>query len=197
MWNFAGRQNGIQGNGELEHGNWITGIPFIDNARLGRPSKLPDDLKADKAHNVFYCLPLLLGLIGLFWQAFRGRRGIRQFWVVFFLFFATGLAIVILSEPDANANRVNEIMPMQVRSMPSPSGGIGVAGIPRFGLRNIHGRHRGFRQSLDFCVCVPIQMISQTYDDHDRSRRYTCRDFGQNYLMTLQDKGISYHFHQW
>ena len=95
MWNFAGRQNDIQGNGEPEHGNWITGIPFFDNARLGDQSKLPDDLKMNKGHNVFYCLPLLLGLIGLFWQAFRGRRGIRQFWVVCFLFFMTGLAIVV------------------------------------------------------------------------------------------------------
>ena len=94
MWNFAGRQNGIQGHGELEHGNWITGISFIDNARLGDQNNLPDELKNDKGHNVFYCLPLLLGLIGLFWQAFRGQRGIRQFWVVFFLFFMTGLAIV-------------------------------------------------------------------------------------------------------
>ena len=75
MWNFAGRQNDLQGNGELEHGNWITGIPFFDNMRLGDQSKLPDDLKENKGHNVFYCLPLLLGLIGLFWQAYRGKRG--------------------------------------------------------------------------------------------------------------------------
>ncbi|MBQ7472094.1 MAG: DUF2723 domain-containing protein, partial [Prevotella sp.] len=95
MWNFAGRQNDIQGHGELEHGNWLTGFSFFDNMMLGDQSKLPDDLKANKGHNVFYCLPLLLGLIGLFWQAWRGRRGIRQFWVVFFLFFMTGLAIVI------------------------------------------------------------------------------------------------------
>ena len=95
MWNFAGRQNDIQGSGELEHGNWLTGIPFIDNARLGDQSLLPQELKDNKGHNVYYCLPLLLGLLGLFWQAFRGKRGIRQFWVVFFLFFMTGLAIVI------------------------------------------------------------------------------------------------------
>ncbi|MFW5591412.1 MAG: DUF2723 domain-containing protein, partial [Bacteroidales bacterium] len=85
MWNFAGRQNDIQGNGELEHGNWITGIPFIDNAMYGDQSLLPDVLKENKGHNVFYCLPLLLGLLGLFWQAYKGERGIRQFWVVFFL----------------------------------------------------------------------------------------------------------------
>ena len=74
MWNFAGRQNDLQGNGELEHGNWITGIPFIDNLRLGDQSLLPDELKENKGHNVFYCLPLILGLIGLFWQAYRGKR---------------------------------------------------------------------------------------------------------------------------
>ena len=95
MWNFAGRQNDIQGNGELEHGNWITGIPFIDNARLGDQSLLPDELKENKGHNVFYCLPLLLGIICLLWLAYRGKRGIQQFWVVFFLFFMTGLAIVV------------------------------------------------------------------------------------------------------
>jgi uncharacterized protein (UPF0333 family) len=190
MWNFAGRQNGIQGNGELEHGNWITGIPFIDNARLGDQSKLPDDLKADKAHNVFYCLPLLLGLIGLFWQAFRGRRGIRQFWVVFFLFFMTGLAIVIY---------LNQT-PMQPRERDYAYAGsfyafaiwcgIGVAGILDLVKKYLHVEGTVVSAIVGLlCLLVPIQMISQTYDDHDRSGRYTCRDFGQNYLMTLQDKG--------
>ena len=96
MWNFCGRQNDLQGQGELEHGNWITGIPFLDNLRLGDQSLLPDDLRNNKGHNVYYGLPLLLGLIGLFWQGLRrGQRGIQQFWVVFFLFFMTGLAIVV------------------------------------------------------------------------------------------------------
>ncbi len=106
MWNFAGRQNDIQGNGELEHGNWITGIPFIDNMMLGDQSRLPDELKANKGHNVFYCLPLILGLVGLFWQAYKGRKGIQQFWVVFFLFFMTGLAIVLyLNQTPMPASR--------------------------------------------------------------------------------------------
>ena len=95
LWNFAGRQNDIQGNGELEHGNWITGFSFIDNAMLGDQSKLPSDLRENKGHNVFYCMPLILGLLGFFWQAFKGKKGIQQFWVVFFLFFMTGLAIVL------------------------------------------------------------------------------------------------------
>ncbi|MDE5726935.1 MAG: DUF2723 domain-containing protein [Duncaniella sp.] len=96
MWNFAGRQNDIQGNGEVNHGNWISGIPFIDNPRLGDQSLLPyDEGRGNPGHNVFYMLPLLLGLAGLLWQAFVSRRGIEQFWVVFFLFFMTGIAIVL------------------------------------------------------------------------------------------------------
>lgn len=189
MWNFAGRQNDIQGNGELEHGNWISGIPFFDNWRLGDQSKLPDDLKNNKGHNVFYCLPLLLGLIGLFWQAYRGQRGIRQFWVVFFLFFMTGLAIVIY---------LNQT-PMQPRERDYAYAGsfyafaiwcgIGVAAIIDLLKRlNINGTAVSAIVSI-LCLLVPIQMASQTWDDHDRSGRYTCRDFGQNYLMSMQDKG--------
>ena len=94
MWNFAGRQNDIQGNGEWEHGNWLTGIPFLDNMRVGNQDKLPSELRNNKGHNVFYCLPLLIGLIGFFWQLYRNseennNEGQKQFWVVFFLFIMT------------------------------------------------------------------------------------------------------------
>ena len=190
MWNFAGRQNDIQGNGELEHGNWITGFSFIDDARLGSQDLLPDELKNNKGHNVFYCLPLILGLLGLFWQAYRGQRGIRQFWVVFFLFFMTGLAIVVY---------LNQT-PMQPRERDYAYAGsfyafaiwcgMGVAAI----IDNLKKRLKLDGTFIAAVVAVvtllvPIQMASQTWDDHDRSGRYTCRDFGQNYLMTLQDEG--------
>ena len=190
MWNFAGRQNDMQGSGELEHGNWITGISFIDNLMLGDQSKLPDDLKANKGHNVFYCMPLILGLIGLFWQAWRGKRGIRQFWVVFFLFFMTGLAIVIY---------LNQT-PMQPRERDYAYAGsfyafaiwcgIGVAAIIDMLKKKLNLNETATAAVVGvICLLVPIQMASQTWDDHDRSGRYTCRDYGQNYLMTLQDKG--------
>ena len=191
MWNFAGRQNDIQGNGELEHGNWITGIPFIDNLRLGDQDLLPDELKLNKGHNVFYCLPLLLGLIGLFWQSLgRKEKGIKQFWVVFFLFFMTGLAIVIY---------LNQT-PMQPRERDYAYAGsfyafaiwcgMGVAAILDLLRRycKLHGTVVSAVVALA-CLLVPLQMASQTWDDHDRSGRYTCRDFGQNYPMSLQDKG--------
>lgn len=194
MWNFAGRQNDLQGNGELEHGNWITGFKWFDNWRLGDQDKLPDELKANKGHNVFYCLPLLLGLIGLFWQSLRkGHKGIRQFWVVFFLFFMTGLAIVIY---------LNQT-PMQPRERDYAYAGsfYAFAIWCGMGIAAIYDEvSRKLKDNKTFCTClaaavsiagllVPLQMGSQTWDDHDRSGRYTCRDFGQNYLNTLQATG--------
>ena len=196
MWNFAGRQNDLQGNGELEHGNWLSGFEWFDNWRLGDQDLLPDDLKDNKGHNVFYCLPLLLGLIGLFWQSLAkhhgsktDQTGIRQFWVVFFLFFMTGLAIVIY---------LNQT-PMQPRERDYAYAGsfyafaiwcgIGVAAIIEMlkeALKKVNPLVLAAVVSL-LCLCVPVQMASQTWDDHDRSGRYTCRDFGQNYLMSLQD----------
>jgi hypothetical protein len=190
MWNFAGRQNDIQGNGELEHGNWITGIPFIDNARLGDQSKLPDDLKNNKGHNVFYCLPLLLGLLGLFWQAFRGRRGIRQFWVVFFLFFMTGLAIVIYLNQTPVQPRERDYAYAGSFYAFAIWCGMGVAALIDLMKKYLKVDNVIATAVVGLaCLLVPIQMASQTWDDHDRSGRYTCRDFGQNYLMTLQDQG--------
>lgn len=190
MWNFAGRQNDIQGNGELEHGNWITGFKWFDDWRLGDQSKLPDSLKANKGHNVFYCMPLLLGLIGLFWQAFRGRRGIRQFWVVFFLFFMTGLAIVIyLNQPPVQPRERDYAYAGSFYAFAIWCG-MGVAAIIDILKKKLHIDNVAVTALASLiCLLVPIQMASQTWDDHDRSGRYTCRDFGANYLMTLQDQG--------
>ena len=199
MWNFAGRQNDIQGNGELEHGNWITGIPFIDNARLGDQSKLPKDLQAydpvknptgNKGHNVFYCLPLILGLIGLFWQAFRGRRGIRQFWVVFFLFFMTGLAIVIYLNQTPVQPRERDYAYAGSFYAFAIWCGMGVAALYDLLGKRVRVNRVALAAVIGvLCLLVPVQMVSQTWNDHDRSGRYTCRDFGRNYLMSLQDKG--------
>ena len=206
MWNFAGRQNDIQGNGELEHGNWITGIPFIDNARLGDQDLLPDDLKENKGHNVFYCLPLILGLLGLFWQAWYTRKrkitvngsektvddpiGIRQFWVVFFLFFMTGLAIVIYLNQTPIQPRERDYAYAGSFYAFAIWCGMGVAAIIDWLNRKTKKENLVLAGLVSLvCLIVPIQMASQTWDDHDRSDRYCCRDFGQNYLMPLQEKG--------
>ena len=190
MWNFAGRQNDIQGNGEPEHGNWITGISFIDDWMLGDQSKMPAELKANKGHNAFYCLPLLLGLIGLFWQAWRGQRGIRQFWVVFFLFFMTGLAIVLYLNQTPQQPRERDYAYAGSFYAYAIWCGLGVLAIYDMLKKKLKGNDVAVAGVVGVaCLLVPIQMASQTWDDHDRSGRYTCRDFGQNYLMTLQDKG--------
>ena len=200
MWNFAGRQNDLQGNGELEHGNWISGWDWLDDWRLGNQENLPDELKNNKGHNVFYMLPLILGLIGLFWQSLakhhgnaKDQTGIRQFWIVFFLFFMTGLAIVIY---------LNQT-PMQPRERDYAYAGsfyafaiwcgIGVAAIIEILREKLKVKSEKLAVALTavvsiICLLVPVQMVSQTWDDHDRSGRYTCRDFGQNYLMSLQQE---------
>ena len=189
MWNFVGRQNDIQGHGEIEHGNWITGIDFIDKMLVGDQTLLPSELRDNKGRNVFYGLPLLLGLIGLFWQAGRGKRGARQFWVVFMLFFMTGLAIVLY---------LNQT-PMQPRERDYAYAasfyafaiwiGMGVAGIAHLLQKLIKNPTVAGAIATVVCVLVPLQMASQTWDDHDRSNRYMARDFGQNYLNTLPEKG--------
>ena len=205
MWNFAGRQNDIQGNGEPEHGNWISGFSFIDDQLYGDQSKLPDDLKENKGHNVFYCMPLILGLIGLFWQAWYTRKrkvvkngveteevlpvGIQQFWVVFFLFFMTGLAIVIYLNQTPMQPRERDYAYAGSFYAYAIWCGLGVVAI----LDILKQKMKLSGTAISAIVAVitllvPIQMASQTWDDHDRSGRYTCRDFGQNYLMSLQEK---------
>ena len=189
MWNFAGRQNDLQGNGEWEHGNWISGIPFIDNMRLGDQSKLPSELRENKGHNVFYCLPLLLGLIGLLWQLFKNDEknqgeGEKQFGIVFFLFFMTGLAIVLYLNQTPMQPREHDYAYAGSFYAYSIWVGLGVAGIAYYLQKLLRNEMACAILSL-LCILVPIQMAGQTWDDHDRSGRYTCRDFGRNYLESL------------
>ena len=190
MWNFAGRQNDIQGNGEIEHGNWITGIPFIDNILVGDQTLLPDDLRENKGRNVFYCLPLILGIIGLLWQAFRKERGIQQFWVVFFLFFMTGIAIVLYLNQTPIQPRERDYAYAGSFYAFAIWIGMGVAGIVHL-IDKYLKKNNAVTAAATSAVCllVPVQMASQTWDDHDRSDRYVARDFGQNYLMSMQEEG--------
>ena len=191
LWNFVGRQNNIQGHGEVEHGNWITGFRWIDDWLLGcDTSKLPSDLKENKGRNVFYALPLLLGLVGMLWQWRKGREGKQQFLVVMLLFLMTGLAIVVY---------LNQT-PLQPRERDYAYAGsfyafaiwIGMGvGMISEKVRVKSTKYASLMAVLSAiaCLLVPIQMASQTWDDHDRSGRYTCRDFGANYLNSMQREG--------
>lgn len=187
MWNFAGRQNDIQGSGEIEHGNWITGIKFIDNALVGDQSKLPDELANNKGHNIYYCLPLLLGIIGILFQAYRGEKGIQGFWVVFFLFFMTGIAIVIYLNQTPSQPRERDYAYAGSFYAFAIWIGMGVAGLIKMLSKKLGELPSAIIASVA-CLLVPIQMAGQTWDDHDRSGRYACRDIGQNYLMSCQEK---------
>ena len=196
MWNFAGRQNDIQGHGEYEHGNWITGIPFLDNMRLGDQSKLPTELRENKGRNVFYCLPLLLGIIGLIWQVNKRAstkegmvdEGVKQFWVVFFLFFMTGRAIVLYLNQTPVQPRERDYAYAGSFYAFAIWIGLGVAAISDLLNKFVFKKHDTMGAVMSgLCLLVPVQMASQTWDDHDRSGRYTCRDFGQNYLMSLDE----------
>ena len=210
LWNFAGRQNDINNqNGELDAGNWISGIPFIDNARLGDQSLLPDEYgEGNKGHNVFYMLPLLLGILGLLWQAFRGKRGIEQFWVVFFLFFMTGIAIVLyLNQPPYQPRERDYAYAGSFYAFAIWIG-MGVAAIRALILHFAAKKGKEPAASVESVdsvksvssvaaivaavigVLVPLQMVSQTWDDHDRSGRTAARDYAINYLNSLEPNAI-------
>ena len=189
MWNFAGRQNDIQGNGELEHGNWLSGIPFLDNLRLGNQDMLPDELKNNKGRNIYYCLPLLLGLIGLFWQAYKNNESVKQFWVVFFLFFMTGIAIVIYLNQSPQQPRERDYAYAGSFYAFAIWIGLGVAALID-GLKRLKLNNAVTATAVSLiALLIPLQMAAENWDDHDRSGRYTCRDFGQNYLQSLSQEG--------
>lgn len=196
MWNFAGRQNDIQGHGEVQNGNWISGFNFIDKHIAGDQTNLPGDLKNNAGRNVFYMLPLLLGLIGLFYQAFSGKKGIESFWVTFFLFFMTGIAIVIYLNQTPYQPRERDYAYAGSFYAFAIWIGLGVAAVWRglnYLLKTTDEKPVSTITAAVaalLCLCVPLQMVSQTWDDHDRSGRYVCRDFGMNYLSSVDENGI-------
>jgi MFS family permease len=191
MWNFSGRQNDIQGSGGVSNGNWITGIKFIDQYRVGPQDNMPDFMANNKGHNKYYMLPLLLGILGVFFQVFSGKKGTEQFWVTFLLFFMTGLAIVVyLNQP-----------PFQPRERDYAYAGSFYAFCIWIGLgtAKVISELKKYLKKHDtivavlgtfLCLLIPIQMASQTWDDHDRSGRYITRDFGMNYLSTCEPNAI-------
>lgn len=189
MWNFSGRQNDIQGSGEINNGNWITGINAIDKHLVGDQTNLPSEMENNKGHNKYYMLPLLLGLLGLFFQAMSGDKGIQGFWVTFFLFFMTGLAIVLY---------LNQT-PLQPRERDYAYAGSFYAFCIWIGL-GVPALVKGLRKVLPetpaaivvslLCLYVPYLMASENWNDHDRSNRYTARDFAHNYLMSCDKNAI-------
>jgi tetratricopeptide (TPR) repeat protein len=190
MWNFSGRQNDIQGNGEVSNGNWITGIKFIDALRVGPQDDLPDDIINNKGHNTFYMLPLLLGILGILFQVYSGKRGTQGFWITFLLFFMTGLAIVVYLNQTPYQPRERDYAYAGSFYAFSIWIGLGVAAVIKaLNKAKIPALPAAVAGTL-LCLLVPLQMVSQTWDDHDRSKRYVSRDFGFNYLTTCEPNAV-------
>ncbi len=189
LWNFSGRQNDMQSSGEIEHGNWITGIGFIDNILVGDQKSLPAELKDNKGRNVYYMLPLLLGLLGIFFLLNTGRKGMNGFWITSLLFFMTGLAIVIYLNQTPYQPRERDYAYAGSFYAFSIWIGLGVLGIIQL-VNKFLPKNIGASAVTAVTLLVPVLMAAQNWDDHDRSGRYTCRDFGQNYLMSCKPNAI-------
>lgn len=186
MWNFAGRQNDIQGHGEINKGNWICGIPFIDEMRLGPQDELPVSMTANKAHNKFYLLPLILGLIGFVFQYYRDKEGA---WLVGLMFLMTGLAIVIYLNQYPYQPRERDYAYVGSFYAFAMWIGLGVAAIYDALKEKTPGVvAAGVATVLSFSA--PAVMAKDGWDDHDRSNRYAARDIAVNYLETCAPNAI-------
>jgi tetratricopeptide (TPR) repeat protein len=191
MWNFSGRQNDMQGRGDALNGNWISGIPFVDEPRVGPSDAQPYDVAHNKGHNVYYMLPLLLGIIGLLYQAYAGKKGVEGFWIIFFLFFMTGIAIVLYLNQTPEQPRERDYAYVGSFYAFCIWLGFGVAGVAK--ALGKYLRAPDVPAALiasAACLLVPIQMAGQNWDDHDRSDRYATRDFGRNYLESCEPDAI-------
>jgi hypothetical protein len=187
MWNFAGRQNDSQGNGNPLQGNWISGIRFIDEARLGNLDNVPSDLNNNQGRNTYFFLPLLLGIAGAFWHYRKERNG---FWLVLAFFIMTGIAIIFYLNQYPNQPRERDYA--YAGSFYAFSIWIGM------GFMLVYENFRKFIDEkiaaafafIILLLAVPVLMATQNWDDHDRSGRYTARDIGANYLFSCAPDAV-------
>ena len=190
MWNFAGRQNDVQSYGDKTKGAWVSGIPFIDNLRLGDQSLRSDDMKSNKANNTYFFLPLILGLLGMIYQYKYSKKGKNDFYVILLLFLFTGLAIVLY---------LNQA-PLQPRERDYAYAGSFYAFAIWIGLgvmAAINGLEKYLNPKLSLILAslacflaVPILFAQQNWDDHDRSDRYFAHDLAYNYLNSCAPNAI-------
>ena len=191
MWNFAGRQNDIHSPspGDIFAGNWESGIPFVDQWRLGDQSGAPAYLKENKAKNHYYMLPLILGIIGIFFQFARDKRGS---WLTFLMFFMTGIAIVIyLNQPPYQVRERDYAYAGSFYSF-SIWIGLAVAAVYSWIKERLNGKSDVIAASVVTAALlgVPALMAAENWDDHDRSNRYTAVEMAKNYLNSVGQNGI-------
>ncbi|HBC78288.1 MAG TPA: hypothetical protein DCZ51_06640 [Bacteroidales bacterium] len=187
MWNFAGRQNDNQGNGNPLQGNWISGIKFIDEARLGDLDKMPGDIKDNPGRNTYFFLPLLLGLAGIFWQYRKDRNG---FLVVLAFFVMTGLAIILYLNQYPNQPRERDYAYAGSFYAFTIWIGLGFMLAYEYLRKFINEKISAAAVFIVLLFAVPLLMAEQNWDDHDRSGRYTARDIGANYLLSCAPNSV-------
>ena len=189
MWNFAGRQNDTQGFLDQFDGNWISGIPAIDSMRLGPQVDLPDDVKNNKGRNTYYFLPLILGLLGLY---FMIRMDVENFYVLFIFFVFTGFAIIFYTNPKPFEPRERDYAVVGSFYIFSIWIGFGVFALYTY-LKNLANKKIvATVVSVISLLAVPFLMGYQNWDDHDRSDRYTTRLNAQGYLESCDENAIMF-----
>ncbi len=189
MWNFAGKQNDLQGidMGNVRDGNWITGIPFWDNARLGDQSKMPESLKKNKSHNRLFALPLLLGLLGLIYQYQKDKEDTL---VVGLLFFFTGIAIVIYLNQAGNQPRERDYAYVGSFYAFAVWIGIGVMYVKELFDKYMKPKTANYVAAGLCLLAVPVLMANQEWNDHDRSQKTLARDIAKDYLESCAPNAI-------
>ena len=186
MWNFVGRQNDTEGQGEIEHGNWVSGIGFIDNPRLGNQKDLPRTMQS-AAHTEYYFLPLILSLVGLFYQL---KHDPKNCWVVFLLFFMTGIAIIMYLNQTPYQPRERDYSYAGAFYAFAIWMGFGVLGIINGLQKIISNKKTATWIATAACLFVPILMAAQGWEGHNRSGKTSALDWGKNYLVNLPENAV-------
>lgn len=187
MWNFAGRQNDIQGYGDRFFGNWISGIPPLDNWRLGNQNEIPDAYRNPKSQNKYYLIPLLIGILGI---CFQFRHDKQNFWIAFALFLFTGPAIVAYLNEVPVTPRERDYVHVGSFMVFAIWMGLGAAAIFQASAKYMKKPFVKWVLAGTLIVAVPGLMCSENWDDHDRSGRYAARDFGKNMLNSCGQNAI-------
>ena len=187
MWNFAGRQNDLQGPGGITKGNWLSGVKFIDEMRLGPQDNLPETMTNNKARNYMYFLPFILGIIGMVYHYSRDNK---DAWVVMLLFFFTGIAIVIYLNGTPLQPRERDYAYAGSYYAFAIWIGLGVLSLYEFLKKRVPATASAVVTTALCLVAVPAVMAKAEWNDHDRSNRYTSRDFATDYLNSCAPNAI-------
>jgi len=189
LWNFVGRQNDIQGKLDIHNGNWLSGIKFIDEMRLGPQSNLPDDVANNKGRNTYYFLPFILGIIGLIFQFNRDKK---NFYTLLLFFLFTGLAIIFYTNPKPFEPRERDYAVVGSFYIFAIWIGFGVLSIYEFAKKFASKKLVAITTTILCLFAVPVLMGFQNWDDHDRSGRYTAWQNAKAYLDSCQENAIMF-----